>query len=76
LHEIYEVLEFRDLASGLIKAEFFAILIGLIGCFRGFETETGADSVGRQTTSAVVSGLFLIILADAVFTVFFHAIGW
>jgi phospholipid/cholesterol/gamma-HCH transport system permease protein len=76
LHEIYEVLEISDLASGLIKAEFFAILISLIGCFRGFETEMSADSVGRQTTSAVVSGLFLIIFADAIFTVIFHEIGW
>ena len=76
LHEIYGVLEISDLASGLIKAEFFAILISLIGCFRGFETEMSADSVGRQTTSAVVSGLFLIIFADAIFTVIFHEIGW
>jgi phospholipid/cholesterol/gamma-HCH transport system permease protein len=76
LHEIYEVLQVSDLASGLIKAESFALLIGLIGCFRGFETEMDADSVGRKTTSAVVSGLFLIIFADAVFTIIFHAIGW
>lgn len=74
--EIYTVLTVRDIATGLIKAEFFAILIALIGCYRGFQTGKGADSVGRQTTSAVVSGLFLIIFTDAVFTVFFNAIGW
>jgi phospholipid/cholesterol/gamma-HCH transport system permease protein len=74
--EIYSILTVTDIMTGLIKAEVFVILIGLIGCFRGFQTGLGADSVGRQTTSAVVSGIFLIILADAVFTVVFHAIGW
>lgn len=76
LYEVYQILEVSDIASGLIKAEFFAILIALIGCFRGFQTTQGADSVGRQTTAAVVSGIFLIIFADALFTVLFHAIGW
>ncbi len=74
--EIYAILTVRDIMTGLIKAEVFVILIGLIGCFRGFQTGMGADSVGRQTTSAVVSGIFLIILADAVFTVIFHTLGW
>ncbi|MFZ2448415.1 MAG: MlaE family lipid ABC transporter permease subunit [Syntrophobacteraceae bacterium] len=74
--EIYTVLTVHDLLTGLIKAEFFAILIALIGCFRGFETGKGADSVGRQTTSAVVSGLFLIIFADAIFTIVFYELGW
>ncbi len=76
LYEVYQVLEVSDIVSGLIKAEFFAILIALIGCFKGFQTTQGADSVGRQTTSAVVNGIFFIIFADALFTVLFHAIGW
>jgi len=76
LSEMHQVLGIRDIVSGLIKIEVFAVLVGLIGCFRGFQTGTGADSIGRQTTSAVVSGLFMIIFADAVFTIFFNAIGW
>lgn len=61
-----------DVYSGVVKSLAFAVLIAGIGCLRGFQAGTDAESVGRSTTSAVVSGLFLIILADAVFTVLFH----
>ncbi len=76
MHEVSAAITFTDIAEGLIKSEVFAILVALVGCFRGFQAGLGADSVGRQTTSAVVSGLFLIILADAVLTVLYHAFGW
>ena len=55
-----------------MKSLFFALLIAGVGCFRGFQAGTGAESVGRITTSAIVAGLFLIIVADAVFTLVFH----
>ena len=61
-----------DVASGLIKAEAFALLIAGVGCLRGFQARGGAESVGRITTSAIVAGIFLIIVADAIFTVVFH----
>ncbi len=61
-----------DLYTGLIKSIAFSVLVAGVGCLRGFQAEGGADSVGQVTTSAVVSGIFLIILADAVFTVLFH----
>ena len=61
-----------DLSSGLIKSVAFAILVAGIGCLRGFEARGGAESVGRITTSAIVAGIFLIIVTDAVFTVLFH----
>ena len=61
-----------DVASGLVKSVAFAILIAGVGCLRGFQAETGAESVGRITTSAIVAGLFLIIVTDAVFTMLFH----
>lgn len=76
LQEVYEILTLKDVFSGLLKSLVFSILIGLIGCFRGLQASKGADSVGRQTTSAVVSGIFLIIQADAVFTVLFHVFDW
>jgi phospholipid/cholesterol/gamma-HCH transport system permease protein len=76
MHEVYTATEVGDIAGGLLKAEIFAILVALVGCFRGFQTGLGPDSVGRQTTSAVVSGLFLIILSDAGLTVLFYALGW
>jgi len=76
MYEVYTTLTFTDIAGGLIKVEVFSILIALVGCFQGFQTDLGADSVGRQTTAAVVSGLFLIIFADAILTVLFFVFGW
>ncbi|MGC9196685.1 MAG: ABC transporter permease [Syntrophobacteraceae bacterium] len=76
MHQVYTAISLGDIAGGLFKAEVFAILIALVGCFRGFQTDIGADSVGRQTTAAVVSGLFLIIFADAILTVLFYSLGW
>lgn len=61
-----------DVLSGLVKTVAFAVLIAGVGCLRGFQASTGAESVGRITTSAIVAAIFLIILADAVFTVIFH----
>lgn len=61
-----------DVLSGLVKTVAFAVLIAGVGCLRGFQASTGAESVGRITTSSIVAAIFLIILADAVFTVLFH----
>lgn len=63
---------FWDVGQGLVKAGVFAFLIALVGCLRGFEARESAESVGRITTSAIVSGIFAIILSDAVFTVLFN----
>ncbi len=76
LQQSYNALVMTDILSGLIKSLVFSVLVALIGCFRGLQASKGADSVGRQTTSAVVSGIFLIILADAVFTIIFHVFDW
>ena len=69
LTETVRFLELRDLVWSFIKSASFALLIAWIGCLRGFQVRGGAESVGRATTSAVVSSLFLIILADSVFAV-------
>ncbi len=72
LLEAAEILSPADVLSGLVKSLAFSILVALVGCLRGLQTEKSADSVGRMTTSAVVTSIFCIILADAVFTVLFH----
>ncbi len=65
-------MDFGDIRLGLIKSIVFAILIAGVGCLRGFQARGGAESVGRITTSAIVSGIFSIVVADAVFTVLTH----
>ena len=61
-------------AIGIGKAPVFAAIIVMIGCFQGFRTKGGADSVGRQTTRSVVQSIFLVILADGLFSVVFSAL--
>jgi len=58
--------------QGFVKAYVFAILIAGVGCMRGFEVKGGAGNVGASTTSAVVSGIFLIVLFNGFFTVLFN----
>jgi phospholipid/cholesterol/gamma-HCH transport system permease protein len=62
----------KDLFTGLTKSVFFALAICWVGVYRGFEVEGGAEGVGRQTTSSVVTAIFLIIIVDLVFTVLFY----
>jgi len=58
-----------DIITSLIKAAVFAALIAGIGCQRGFKVRSGAQDVGKYTTSAVVSAIFLIVVADSIFAV-------
>ncbi|MCS6809417.1 MAG: ABC transporter permease [Bacteroidota bacterium] len=74
LNETKYALTLAHLFSGLMKSIVFGAAIALIGCMRGFQVEGGADSVGHFTTSSVVSGIVVIILLDAVFTVIFQAL--
>jgi phospholipid/cholesterol/gamma-HCH transport system permease protein len=60
---------------GMIKAPVFGLLIGLIGCFEGMKVEGSAESVGQRTTMSVVEGIFIVIVADAFFSIMFEIIG-
>jgi len=60
---------------GLAKAPVFAVLIGVIGCTAGLRVGDTAESLGRMTSAAVVAAIFAVILADALFSVFFQQIG-
>lgn len=59
------------LAVGIGKAPIFAAIIAIVGCAQGLRTRGGADAVGAQTTRAVVQSIFLVIVADALFSVVF-----
>lgn len=65
IHQLYITLSINHILHGVIKSGLFAFLIAEIGCFRGLTVKKGTEDVGRATTSAVVSGIFLIILADS-----------
>ena len=60
---------------GIIKAPVFAFLIAMVGCLEGLRVSRSAESVGQQTTRSVVTGIFLVIVVDAMFSVFFAAVG-
>ncbi len=60
---------------GMVKAPVFAAMIGLVGCYQGLRVKGDAGSVGRLTTRSVVQSIFLVIVVDAVFSIFFNLIG-
>ncbi len=64
-----KTLSLFDVFWGVMKSGIFAMFITWVGCLRGFQVRGGAASVGRATTSAVVSSIFLIIVIDSVFSV-------
>jgi phospholipid/cholesterol/gamma-HCH transport system permease protein len=76
VQRLREVTPITDLWVGLIKAPVFGFVIGLVGCFQGMLVEGDAEQVGRRTTNAVVQAIFLVIVIDAIFAVFFSSIGW
>ena len=61
---------------GLVKAPVFALFIGIISCLCGLRVSGSADSVGQQTTRAVVEGIFAVLVIDALFSILFAKIGW
>jgi phospholipid/cholesterol/gamma-HCH transport system permease protein len=52
------------------------LIIGLAGCLRGLQAERSASGVGRAATSAVVTALLMLVVADAIFAVMFNILGW
>jgi phospholipid/cholesterol/gamma-HCH transport system permease protein len=75
LRQLQASTDVAHLFVGLVKAPVFAGAIGLVGCFHGLRVSGGADSVGLLTTRAVVEGIFLVIVIDAVFAVTFQLVG-
>lgn len=76
IQRINEVVPMTDLYQALIKAPVFGMIIALAGCYQGFQVEGNAEEVGLRTTAAVVQGIFLVVVLDAFFAVFFTALGW
>ncbi|HLF67165.1 MAG TPA: ABC transporter permease, partial [Gammaproteobacteria bacterium] len=71
LDRFQRVVELANYTIGIGKAPVFACIIAAVGCFQGFQVSTSAESIGRQTTRSVVQAIFLIIIADALFSILF-----
>jgi len=76
VQRIREVVPETDLWQALIKAPVFGLIIAMAGCFQGLQVKGNAEEVGLRTTTAVVQGIFLVIVLDAFFAVFFTSVGW
>jgi len=76
VQRLQEVIPMTDFYIGIIKAPVFGFIIALAGCFQGMLVQGNSEEVGMRTTTAVVQSIFLVIVLDAVFAVFFSSIGW
>ncbi len=76
IQRLHEVVPLTDLWVGLVKAPVFGVIIALAGCFQGMQVKSDAEQVGHRTTTAVVQAIFLVIVLDAFFAVFFSEVGW
>jgi phospholipid/cholesterol/gamma-HCH transport system permease protein len=72
LHDAVSVTSFK---VGIIKAPFMALAIGIVACSEGLRVKGSAESLGRQTTTSVVKSIFVVIVLDGLFAVFFASIG-
>lgn len=73
--QLKHVAHVNNFIVGMVKTPFFALAIGLVGCFQGFRATGSAESVGFLTTVSVVQSIFAVILLDALFAIFFTTIG-
>jgi phospholipid/cholesterol/gamma-HCH transport system permease protein len=76
IQRLQEVIPITDLWVGLVKAPVFGFIIALAGCFNGMLVQGNSEEVGTKTTAAVVQSIFMVIILDAVFAVFFSQVGW
>ena len=70
-----EAISVTHFEVGMIKAPFMALAIGIVACSEGLKVKGSAESLGLQTTTSVVKSIFLVIVLDGVFAIFFASIG-
>ena len=75
INQLAEALSPSTFWVGMVKAPVFAFLIALVGTYEGLQVAGSAESVGRQTTKSVVESIFLVIVADAGFSIVFSSLG-
>ena len=75
LSRLREAISIETFQVGMIKAPFMALVIGIVACVEGLQTQGSAESLGEQTTNSVVKSIFLVIVLDGIFAMFFASIG-
>src|SRR6202158_3387367 len=75
LQRLKEAISVAHFEVGIIKAPFMALVIGIVACSEGLRVKGSAESLGKQTTTSVVKSIFLVIVLDGLFAVFFASIG-
>jgi phospholipid/cholesterol/gamma-HCH transport system permease protein len=75
LSRLREAISLDHFTAGIIKAPFMAMVIGTVACMEGMQVKGSAESLGMQTTASVVKAIFLVIVLDGFFAIFFAAIG-
>jgi len=75
LQRLKEAIDIRTFEVGMIKAPFMALIVGVVACVEGMKVKGSAESLGRQTTASVVESIFLVIVLDGLFAIFFASIG-
>jgi phospholipid/cholesterol/gamma-HCH transport system permease protein len=75
LNRLHEAISLQHFEVGIIKAPFMALVIGVVACMEGFNVKGSAESLGLQTTASVVESIFLVIVLDGLFAIFFASIG-
>jgi phospholipid/cholesterol/gamma-HCH transport system permease protein len=75
LDRLRDSISVKSFAVGLIKAPFMAIIIGLVACVEGLQVKGSAESLGAKTTDSVVKSIFLVIVLDGAFAIFFASVG-
>ena len=76
LERIKEVVPLHDVWVGTIKAPVFGLIVALTGCYQGLQVKGNSEEGGLRTTMAVVQAIFMVIVLDAFFAVFFTEVGW
>jgi phospholipid/cholesterol/gamma-HCH transport system permease protein len=75
LQRLKEAIDIRTFEVGMIKAPFMALVVGVVACVQGMKVKGSAESLGLQTTASVVESIFLVIVLDGMFAIFFASIG-
>ena len=73
---LQESIDFSTVAAGMIKAPFMALIIGVVAAVEGLKVGGSAESLGRHVTSSVVKSIFVVILVDGLFAMFYAAIDF